>query len=856
MAEPIAQPAAGANLLTQLLGQLNTTNGSSNQLVQQLQNALTNGSTTGSTAGTSTATTSTSAELAPLIAAFTQAQGGMDPAQLSALITSIFTEGAAAVPALTQQFANSTGSRVSGNSGLNLALGDLNRNLSSQAVQALLQYNQGSQRTAADTAAQIAANTRQTQQTGQQQQQTAGTTQQVQQQTGNTNTQQTQQQRQQQGVNPNMAGLIGAGGTALNWLDKKGVFDGIFGRGTGGTGTIGTASSTLPTLTNGGGASAGMLSTPAASQGFLAGPVAADPYGFDSGTAAAGGGGMLSGGASGGSGGGGGATMAPIAAPNLGGITGLGGYTNSGGGLGTGFDMGFGSLPSGFNAFGTLGTESLGSNLSFGANPYDYGGSAGGITGLMGGGGGFNLGDFGGSLFGGIGDAFGGAADWIGSFFADGGQVGNRGIGSVGDTRYGGGSPGTVASAPVRLPVMNIFDGTRLRQEMQAGLTPMPYTMQQGTNVKVPAGTPTGVDPTMASMMQLLPFLLGKGLGFADGGQVQTGAVTPRIRNANYMGPRLDRERSEAMNYEGYAPSPTPVGASQPAGGSPSMTAAALTAPAAVMGPTSVADSSGNSQEQALSLFRASVAAQQAAAERQAAIDRATGGGGGSGGIGEGGAPTSNEADNGAMGIGPSGIAAAPQGTPQGISTALGMMGMPVTGLSAMLGFMAAMAAAVNAANQGVAGGGPTGVGTAPSVAAPDDPDIGVTVSVPGLVGISDNSGGDGNGGVGVGASGGPGSGGDGGPGDSGVGGDSAGDGTSGSAGTSAGGDGWKDGGLVRGPGTGTSDSIRMKPKAAGGKDVFYSDGEYVIPKDVVDTLGTSIFDRLLETYHTPAARQ
>lgn len=859
MAEPIQQPATGANLLTQLLGQQTSTTGSSNTLAQQLQNMLTQGSTTGTNTGSSSATTSTTAELAPLIAAFTQAQNGMSPEMLTQLISSIFTEGAQKVPELTTQYANATGSRAKGNSGLQLALGDLNKGLTSQVVQSLLNYNQGSQATAGNIASNIAANTRQTQQQGQQANQTAGTTQQAQQQVGTTNTTQSTTSKQKQGVNPNMAAMVGAGGTALNFLDKKGVFDGIFGRNTGGVGGIGTttlpaSSNSLPTLTNGGGGSAGMLSSPAPSQGFLQGPAAAapavSPYGNVSSIGSAGG---VS------------APMAPIIAPNAGGITSFGGYSNPGGTLGTG-DFGFGSLPTSFNAFGTAGTESLGSNLDFGSNPYGYGGSADGITGAVGGSpnmvGGFSdgLGNLGSSLGSGLssfGDSLGGwlggAADWIGSFFADGGQVGNRGIGSVGDTRYGAGSPGT--AAPVRLPVTDIWSGTRLRNEMQAGLTPMPQTLQQGTNVQVPPGTPTGVDPTMASVMQLLPFLLGKGLGFADGGQVQTGGTPTRQRNANYMGPRLEKDRSSALNYEGYASSPAAVGSSQPAGLSPSLP---MQASPVAQAATTFAQSQGDPQQQALDLFRESVARQQAAAE---AYRAQAGGAGGSGGVGEGEAPGQNEADNGQAGIGPSGIASAPTGTSQ----AVGMVSNAVVGMpnpiSMALALIASLASQVNAANQGMVSStsGTAGDATVGSVDAgigvgndADSPDIGVTVSVPGLPGISTNTGGDGIGGVGVGASGGPGSGTDGGAGDSGVGGDSAGDGTSGSAGTSAGADGWADGGLVRGPGTGTSDSIPVKPRAAGGKQIHYSDGEYVIPADVVDSLGVDLFDRLVSAHHTP----
>lgn len=770
MAEPIKDTSGGLGGILQLLGQQGSTRTSGNTLAQQIQSALTSGSTAGTTSGSSSATTTNTAELAPLIQAFTQASQGMSPEMLTQLISSIFTEGAQQVPALTQQFANSTGSRVSGNSGLNLALGDLNRTLSTQAVQALLNYNQGQSQTAANTAGQIAANTRQTQQTGQQQQQTANTTQQSQQQTGTTNTQQNQQQATKSGVNPNQAALIGAGGTALNFLDKKGVFDSIFGRSSGGAGTIGTAMPTtgaaLPTLTNGGG---GTLATPAPSQGFLQGPVQSNPYGYSAPAAT---GGLTAG------------TSAPnFTVPSFSpaGITSLGGFGSTADGLlGTAGNVGFGSLPTSFDAFGTLGTDSLGSNLSFGANPYDYGGTAGGITSAVGGGnmfGGYDGGFSGmlggiGDTFSGLGDSLGGllgsAGDWIGSFFANGGMIG-----------------------PQRL-------------------------------------------------------------GYADGGMVQSAGLPTRTRNVNYLGPRLERDRSSALNYDGYSTGAA-VGSSQPAGGSPSLgvgTQAALAPMATTPGMTSI--TAGSSNQQALDLFRESVARAQAASDL-AALQRGTAGG--SGGVGEGGAPGQNEADNGQAGIGPSGIASAPPGTPGAVSTVAGIVGMPAPGLSAMLSFMAFMASQVNAANQAAAAaGGGSGIDApdaAPAAVSDDSPDIGVTVSVPGLPGISTNTGGDAGGVGGVGASGGPGSGTDGGAGDSGVGGDSAGDGTSGSAGTSAGADGWKNGGLVRGPGTGTSDSIPVKSREPGGKQISYSDGEYVIPADVVEAFGAQHFDNLVNAFHT-----
>jgi hypothetical protein len=56
---------------------------------------------------------------------------------------------------------------------------------------------------------------------------------------------------------------------------------------------------------------------------------------------------------------------------------------------------------------------------------------------------------------------------------------------------------------------------------------------------------------------------------------------------------------------------------------------------------------------------------------------------------------------------------------------------------------------------------------------------------------------------------------------------------------------GWKEGGHIQGPGTGTSDSIPAR----------LSDGEYVIPADVVDKMGVEFFDMLRASLHTPARK-
>lgn len=64
---------------------------------------------------------------------------------------------------------------------------------------------------------------------------------------------------------------------------------------------------------------------------------------------------------------------------------------------------------------------------------------------------------------------------------------------------------------------------------------------------------------------------------------------------------------------------------------------------------------------------------------------------------------------------------------------------------------------------------------------------------------------------------------------------------------------GYANGGEVDGPGTGTSDSIAVAVKGPGGVARGYlSDGEFVVPADVVKAKGTEFFNKLIETYHTP----
>jgi len=65
----------------------------------------------------------------------------------------------------------------------------------------------------------------------------------------------------------------------------------------------------------------------------------------------------------------------------------------------------------------------------------------------------------------------------------------------------------------------------------------------------------------------------------------------------------------------------------------------------------------------------------------------------------------------------------------------------------------------------------------------------------------------------------------------------------------------FKNGGMLHGPGTGTSDSIQAH-NTDSGQAVKLSNGEYIIPADVVATKGKEFFDNIVRKYHTPAAMQ
>jgi hypothetical protein len=66
---------------------------------------------------------------------------------------------------------------------------------------------------------------------------------------------------------------------------------------------------------------------------------------------------------------------------------------------------------------------------------------------------------------------------------------------------------------------------------------------------------------------------------------------------------------------------------------------------------------------------------------------------------------------------------------------------------------------------------------------------------------------------------------------------------------------GMADGGAIHGPGTGVSDSILARNTDTG-ETLAVSNGEYIVPADVVKAKGVEYFDKLKAKYHTPAAVQ
>ena len=151
--------------------------------------------------GTTSASSTSSANLDPLMQIFGQQMNSSTPAGMEALLGELFSQGARKVPELTQAYANAVGGRSSNNSGLALALAELNKGLTGQAATLVGEQ----QAKASNTAANIAQATRSTQ--------TNTTTPTTVRSTGN----------------PKAAGALGTAGFALNAADKLGLLKALKG---------------------------------------------------------------------------------------------------------------------------------------------------------------------------------------------------------------------------------------------------------------------------------------------------------------------------------------------------------------------------------------------------------------------------------------------------------------------------------------------------------------------------------------------------------------------------------------------------------------------------------------------------
>jgi hypothetical protein len=62
----------------------------------------------------------------------------------------------------------------------------------------------------------------------------------------------------------------------------------------------------------------------------------------------------------------------------------------------------------------------------------------------------------------------------------------------------------------------------------------------------------------------------------------------------------------------------------------------------------------------------------------------------------------------------------------------------------------------------------------------------------------------------------------------------------------------WKNGGKIVGPGTGTSDSIRAKPRVAGEMPVSFSNGEFIFSRKATEFYGEDLLTQMLMKAHAP----
>lgn len=717
MAEPIKYESALPALMMQLLGTKQTTSG---------------GTATTSQSETSTANTD------PLMQIFGQQMQSSTPAGMEALIASIFEQGANKVPGLTQQYANASGSRVGKNSGLQLALAELNRTLGKDAAALVLDQ----QAKTSNTAAAIAQATK-----------------------GNTTTQnRTTPSSTVRTGNPAAAGGLGLAGFGLNAADKLGVLD-MFKNGKKGAGGVaGTAGTSSPVL------DANALTAGYDSYDFQ-GPLA----GYDN------------------------PVSGDMFMPGAIGADGYGGFSDIPGGSSVDFDLG---------------------NMA---------------------GSGVNFGDFGTS----VGDAFGGI-DWSNGFASSGGVI-DEAASSIGYDAYDWGS-GLDAVADtgggffdaigdmfsgwfadgglVQASKMRTFaDGGLVTKNEKDAPKPKTSTLFSRRNAALEEALEAAVagkDANSAYQMRLKSDVTDVPVKKADGGI---------IRNKNNMGAPAARYGTGVVNFSGE----------RPAGyGSP----AAFQAMPATRDPRSVSSASGGSLTSGQLQSSPALLELLLQNQRDTVGNDAEAGADNPGGIGAHndaiGSVTAGELGMslasviGGMALGPLGGMAVSAlgnalGGPQSLQSqavnslsqaAQNALGIGVGsstnagGLNAVNGMdhMSDTFSSVNANNPSAVGGfGGSAVG-----------DTGSDAGMGGGIGGGGNSAGEGNG-----------------MGGTGTGGIGA-DGSEGSTGMAA------DGGHIKGPGTGISDSIPAR----------LSDGEFVISKDVVDMVGVDFLQNLQDLFHTPAAIQ
>lgn len=117
-----------ANLLMNFLGGQSSQDQAGEQHSQTGSDST--NTTTGTTTTTGTSTSNTTADISRLMEVYNRDAAGVTPDMMKA----IFKEGSKEIPGLTTAFANAVGGRTAENSGLGMALGDLNSRITGKVA--------------------------------------------------------------------------------------------------------------------------------------------------------------------------------------------------------------------------------------------------------------------------------------------------------------------------------------------------------------------------------------------------------------------------------------------------------------------------------------------------------------------------------------------------------------------------------------------------------------------------------------------------------------------------------------------------------------------------------------------------